>query len=78
MANKDFDGGIEVSLKEAQGTEICFGNRPRLFLQKDLKAGLPVGEGIAMVESHFHEKVKELCYVGEVHTGLVMSIVRPE
>jgi len=75
MANQDFHGGIEVSLKEAQGIKICYANGPRLFLQRDLKTGLPVGEEIAMVESHFHEKGMEFGNVGAVQTGLVMPIV---
>ena len=42
---------------------------------QDLKTGLPAGEGITMVESHFHDMGMELSNAGAIHTDLVMSIV---
>jgi len=51
MAKQDFHGGIEVSLNEAQDREICYANGTSLFLQKDLKAGLPVGKGISWLKA---------------------------
>ncbi len=48
---------------------------PGVFLKKDLKTRLPAREGIAMVESHFHDEGMEFGNVQAVHTSLVMAIV---
>jgi len=78
VPNQDFHGGVEVSLKEAQGTKICNMDGARLFLQKDLKAGLPAREGITMVEGHFLDEGMEFSNARAVHTGLVVTIGRTE
>jgi len=64
--NQDLYGGIEISLKKAQGMEIYYAKGSRLFLQKDFKTGLPMQKGKTMVESHFCDKGIELGYAGVV------------
>jgi len=52
MSNHNFHQGIEVGFKDPQGMEICNMDGSRLFLKKYLEAGLPVEQGVAMLESH--------------------------
>jgi len=47
----------------------------RLFLQKYLEAGLPVGEGVAMFEIHFRDQSMEFSNTRTVHTCLIMAII---
>jgi len=66
VANQDFYGGIEAGFKEPQGTtEICNMDGSRLFLQKNLEARLPVGEGVAMCESHLVIKAWNSAILGQ-------------
>jgi len=47
--------------------EVCYhadGTRP--FLQKNLKTRLPAGEGVFLVENHFHDKGMEFSNVRAV------------
>jgi len=57
--------------------EISNIDGPRLFLQEDLKAGLPVGERerVAMFKGHFCDQGMEFGCVRTVHTPLVMAIM---
>jgi len=75
VTNQYFHCSIEISLKKPQGPEIGNLDRSRLFLQKNLKAGLPAGEGVAMCESHFSDQGMELSNPRTIHTCLVMAIM---
>ncbi len=71
MTNQNFHGGIEVSFKEPQGTEISNIDGPRLLLQKDLKAGFPAGKGVAMFKGHFCDQGMEFGYAGQSTLALL-------
>jgi len=70
VVNQYFYGSVEISFQQPQGTKISNSDSSGLLLQEHLKAGLPAGEGVTMIEGHFSNQCMELCNPRAIHTCL--------